>query len=217
MTKVFLIAGMGADTRIYNRIDIPEIYEVVPVDWIEPHATDTLATYAQKLIYQYNITPKSIVIGNSLGGMLAIEIAKRIDLKKTILISSIKTIDEAPYYFNLFRKIPVYKLFTDRMLGLVKFFINPVFGAMDKDTSWLFRDMYAKTSRKFLRWSMGAVIHWDNKVIPENVYHISGDKDMVFNYKRLKNATILKGGTHLMVLDMAREINKWLKPILKKK
>lgn len=217
MTKVFLIAGMGADTRINNRIDIPEIYEVVPVDWIEPHETDTLANYAQKLIYQYDISSKSIVIGNSLGGMLAIEIAKKIDLQKTILISSIKTIDEAPFYFKLFRAVPVYKLFTDKMLGIVKLFINPLFGAMDKDTAWLFKDMYDKTSRKFLRWSMGAAVHWDNKVIPENVYHISGDKDMVFNYKRLKNAEILKGGTHLMVFDMPKEINKWLKPILKQK
>jgi pimeloyl-ACP methyl ester carboxylesterase len=217
MTKVFLIAGMGADTRIYNRIDIPETFEVVPVDWIEPHDTDTLATYAQKLIFQYDISPKSIVIGNSLGGMLAIEIAKKIDLQKTILISSIKTIDEAPLYFKLLRAMPVYKLFTDSMLGLVKFFINPVFGAIDKDTSWLFRDMYNKTSRKFLRWSMGAAVHWNNKVIPKDVYHISGDKDVIFNYKRLKNATILKGGTHLMVFDMPKEINKWLKSTLKKK
>jgi len=217
MTKVFLIAGMGADTRIYNRIDIPDIYEVVPVDWIEPHETDTLTTYAQKLIYQYNITGKSIVIGNSLGGMLAIEIAKKIDLQKTILISSIKTINEAPFYFKLFRAIPVYKIFTDKMLDLIKYFIIPVLGIRNKEENWLFKDMFDGTSRKFLRWSMEAVVNWDNKIVPANVYHISGDKDMVFNYKRLKSATIVKGGTHLMVFDMAKQINKWLKPILKKK
>lgn len=216
MTKVFLIAGMGADTRIYNHIDIPEKYEVVPVDWIEPHKSDTLATYAQKLIHQYDIQPRSTVIGNSLGGMLAIEIAKKIELKKTILISSIKTIDEAPSYFKVFRTIPIYKLFTDKMLDVIKYFITPVFGAKDKEEGWLFRDMFDGTSKKFLHWSMGAVVHWDNKVVPENVFHISGDKDLVFNYKRMKNVTIVKGGTHLMVFDKAKEINKWLKPILKK-
>lgn len=216
MTKVFLIAGMGADTRIYNRIDIPEIYEVVPIDWIEPHETDTLTTYAQKLIYQYNIVHNSVVIGNSLGGMLAIEIAKKIRLKKVILISSIKTIDEAPFYFKMFRAVPVYKLFTGKMLEGGKYLINPVMGAKDKDGFWLFKDMYEKTSKKFLLWAMGAALHWDNKVIPENVFHIHGDKDLVFNYKRLKNATIMKGGTHLMIFDRAKEINKWLKTILKK-
>jgi pimeloyl-ACP methyl ester carboxylesterase len=216
MTKVFLIAGMGADTRIYNRIDIPEIYEVVPVDWIEPHETDTLATYAQKLIYQYDIRSGSIVIGNSLGGMLAIEIAKKIDLKKTILISSIKTIDEAPFYYKVFRSIPIYKLLTDKMLGLIKYFITPVFVPKEKEEIWLFRDMYEKTSKRFLRWSMGAALHWDNTTLPPNVYHLSGDKDMVFNYKRLKDASILAGGTHTMIFDNAKAVNKWLKPILKK-
>jgi len=59
-------------------------------------------------------------------------------------------------------------------------------------------------------------VHWDNKVIPENVYQISGNKDMVFNYKRLKSAAIIEGGTHLMLFDRAKEVNKWLKPILAK-
>src|ERR1700761_3563755 len=197
MTKVFLIAGMGADTRIYNRIDIPEKYEAVPVDWIEPHETDTLSTYAQKLIHQYDIKQNSIVIGNSLGGMLAIEIAKKIELKKTILISSIKTIDESPFYYRVFKTVPVYKIFTDKMLDVIKYFVTPVFGAKDKEEGWLFRDMFDGTSKKFLHWSMGAAIHWDNMTVPENVYHISGNEDLVFNYKRLKNAAIVKGGTHL--------------------
>lgn len=216
MTKVFLIAGMGADTRIYNRIDIPEKYDVVPVDWIEPNETDTLTTYAQKLIYQYDIKPNAIVIGNSLGGMLAIEIAKIVHLKKTILISSIKTIYEAPLYYKVFRALPVYKLFTDKMLGLVKYFITPVFVKMENEQIWLFRDMYEKTSKKFLRWSMGAALNWNNTVIPVNVYHLNGDKDMVFNYKPLKDAAILPGGTHTMIFDNAKAVNKWLKPLLKK-
>ena len=103
MRKIFLISGLGADTRLYNNIDLLD-NEVVPVDWIEPNLTDTLITYAQKLIHQYHITSGSIVIGTSLGGMIAIEIAKLVTLNKVILISSIKTINEAPWYFNAFRR-----------------------------------------------------------------------------------------------------------------
>ncbi len=42
MTKIFLLAGMGADTRIYNNIELPESYDIVPADWIAHHKTDTL-------------------------------------------------------------------------------------------------------------------------------------------------------------------------------
>ena len=92
MVKIFLIAGMGADTRIFNNIELPENYDVVPVDWVSHHETDTLEIYAQKLIYHYDIRPNNIVIGNSLGGMLAIEIAKKIKLKKIILIFAYSTL-----------------------------------------------------------------------------------------------------------------------------
>lgn len=63
---------------------------------------------------------------------------------------------------------------------------------------------------------MGAVVKWDNKTIPNNVYHIHGDKDLVFPYKNIKNAELVKCGTHIMVYNMAKQVNKLLNNILKK-
>jgi pimeloyl-ACP methyl ester carboxylesterase len=215
MSKVFLIAGLGADTRVYNNIDLNED-EIVSVDWIEPHKTDTLKTYAQKLIFQYNITPNSIVIGNSLGGMIAVEIAKILPLKKAILVSSIKTIDEAPWYFSLFRNLPVHKLIPGKAFTSMGFLIKFVFGKMSKADSWLFNDMLKNSSPTFVKWAMGATLHWDNKTIPQNTYIITGDKDHIFDYRRIKDAIVVKGGTHIMIFDRAKEINKILEKILKK-
>ncbi len=215
MSKVFLIAGLGADTRVYNNIDLNED-EVISVDWIIPHETDTLQTYAQKLIFQYNITPNSIVIGNSLGGMIAVEIAKILPLKKTILISSIKTVDEAPWYFSLFRTLPVYKLIPGKLFTSLGFLIKPIFGKMSAADAWLFNDMLKNSSPAFVKWAMKAVLAWDNKTIPPNVFILTGDSDHVFNYKRIKDAIIVKGGSHIMVFDKAKEINKILKRIFKK-
>lgn len=216
MSHIFLIAGMGADTRIYNNIEIPEEYAVTPVDWVEYNETDTLTTYAQKLIYQYNITPNSIVIGNSLGGMLAIEIAKKIKLKKTILISSIKTIDEAPGYYKIFRAIPVYKIIPDFLITSPTLVIKSIFGKISDAELWLFKDMLHKNSPAFIKWAMGAALNWDNTIIPPNVYHIHGDSDHVLPHKKIKDAAIVKGGSHIMIFDKAKQINKWLKPLLKK-
>lgn len=215
MRKVFLIAGMGADTRIYNNIDLNG-HDVTCVDWIEAHPTDTLATYSQKLIFQYDIKPNSIVVGNSMGGMMAVEIAKFIPLQKVILISSIRTVDEAPAYFKFFRRFPVYKIIPDKLMKAGRVFIRLAFGKMTNDDLWLFNDMLVKTSPKFLKWAMYAVLHWDNKTIPPNLYQISGDKDAVFPYKLLKAATIVKGGSHIMIFDKAKQINKWLKEVLEK-
>ena len=215
MSSIYLIAGLGADTRVYNNIDLHD-HEVIPVDWIEPHQSDTLNTYAQKLIHQYNIPPNSILIGNSLGGMIAVEMAKQIPVKKVILISSIKTSNEAPGYFSFFRTLPVYKIIPGKLFTAMGFVIKPLFGHMSAEDAWLFSDMLKNSSPKFIKWAMGAVLYWKNDIIPPNLFHITGDKDLVFSFKRITGATIVKGGTHIMIFDKAKEINKLLKNILKK-
>jgi pimeloyl-ACP methyl ester carboxylesterase len=214
MSKIYLIPGLGADCRIYNNIDLND-NEVICVDWIEPHKTDTLTTYAQKLIYHYYITPNSVIIGNSLGGMIAVEIAKIIPVAKVIQISSIKTVDEAPWYFGLLRVIPFYKPIPGKAFTGMEFLIKPFFGHMNEADNWLFVDMLKKSSPVFLKWAMDAILKWDNRVIPKNVVQITGDKDLVFSYKRIKGAIIIKGGTHIMIFERAKEVNKILKKLLK--
>jgi pimeloyl-ACP methyl ester carboxylesterase len=215
MSRIFLIAGLGADTRVYNNIDL-NAHEVICVDWVEPNKMDTLASYSQRLIYQYHIQPNSIVIGNSLGGMIAVEIAKIIPLEKVILISSIKTVDEEPAYFSFFRMFPVYKIVPGKAFTSMGFMIRFMFGKMSAADSWLFNDMLKNSSPVFVKWAMGAALHWDNTIIPPNIYQITGDKDRIFSYKRIKNAITIKGGTHIMIFDRAKEINRLLKKILKK-
>src|SRR5579863_676942 len=127
MTKVFLIPGLGADYRAFKDIDL-QGYDVVHVSWVDPERKDTLSSYAQKLMDRYQITAGSIVIGNSLGGMLTMEIAKKIKLNKAILISSIKTVDEAPKSFWWYRHIPLYKLIPAKILTSSGFLVRFVMG-----------------------------------------------------------------------------------------
>jgi pimeloyl-ACP methyl ester carboxylesterase len=215
MSKIFLIPGLGADCRIYKNIDL-QGHDVVCVEWIEPAKNDTLTTYAQKLIDKYDIVPGSIVIGNSLGGMVAMEIAKKIELDKTILISSIKTVEEAPSYFKFFRVTRLHRLIPIRKLGSLEFIIEYAFGGMSESDQQLFGDMLKKTSPIFMKWAIDAILQWGNQIIPANVYHLTGDKDKVFSYKRIKDADIVRGGTHVMIFNNAKKINTWLKEILSK-
>ncbi len=214
MHKIFLIPGMGADSRIYGRLKF-DGYEAIYIDWIEPEPTDTLVTYAAKLIGKYHITDGAVLVGNSLGGMLAVEMAKIIRADKVILISSIKSVDESPAYFKLFRSVPVHKVIPPKFFTDLDFLLELVFGQMEKEDRELFKDMLKKCSPEFLQWAMGAVLNWDNTAVPDNVFEVVGDKDMVFPYKNLKDAEIIKGGTHMMIYDKAEEVNKFLNRVLK--
>lgn len=213
MSKIFLIPGLGADARIFQYIDLHG-HEVIPVSWIEPEKQDTLSTYAQRLIDYYKIAPGSIVIGNSLGGILAIEIAKRVTLDKAILISSIKTKSEAPMSHIWHKYLPLYKLIPSSWLPQTGFIVRMVMGKMSKHHQELFANMLKGTPPNFIKWALEAILHWDNETVPPNVYHIVGDKDKIFPYQRIKGATIIKGGTHIMIYTKAKEINNWLKDII---
>ena len=217
MQKIYLIAGLGADSRLFKNIKFPPGYEVVLINWHVPAVNDTLVTYAQNIIDQNNIQDNSIVLGVSLGGIIATEIAKKKKLSKIILISSIKTDSEAPWYFKFFRGLPVYKAIPGKLMTYVGFLIRPVFGNMAPEDLQLFKSMLRNSSPVFLKWAMYAVLHWRNNIVPDNLYHIIGDKDLVFPYIHIKNPTaIVKGGTHIMVFDRANEINNLLAEILLK-
>lgn len=213
MSRIFLIPGMGADSRIYQNIKI-EGYDQVLINWFDPDKSDTLKTYAQKIKDQYHITDNDIVIGNSLGGMLAVEIGNMLCLKKVILISSIKSINEAPWYYPLFKSLPIYRLIPNWLLLRSGKLARLVFGKMSKGQNDLFSNMLRHSSAKFLKWSMWAALHWDNQTVPENTYHITGNKDLIFDHRRIKNATTINGGTHIMIFDRAAEVSAWLNKIL---
>jgi pimeloyl-ACP methyl ester carboxylesterase len=216
MRKVYLISGLGADSRLFKNTKLPADCEVMLVNWHIPMSSDTLTTYAQAIVKQYDISNNSIVIGVSLGGMLSVEIAKLITLNKVILISSIKTNSEAPWYFKVFRNLPVYKAIPGKLMTHVGFLIKPVFGKMAPDDLALFKSMLHNSSPIFLKWAMRAVLYWKNEVQLSNLFHIIGDKDLVFPYQNIKNPTaVIKGGTHIMVFDKAAEINTLLADILK--
>ena len=208
-----MIPGLGADSRIFKRLDLDD-RDITRIDWIIPAPSDTLNTYAQKLIDQYHITHGSIIIGNSMGGMIAMEIGKIIQCDKIILISSIRTVDEAPGYFSFFRSIPVYKIIPENMLSSLDYLLDLFFGKLEKLDKGLFLSMLRKWSPEFLKWAIEAVLQWDNKIVPENTWLITGDKDLVFPYKNAKDAIIVKGGTHVMIYDKAHQISEILRRIL---
>ncbi|MDB5126533.1 alpha/beta hydrolase [Mucilaginibacter sp.] len=216
MTKVYLIPGLGADSRLFKNIQLPAGYEVVLVDWLIPTETDTLTSYSQNLVSQFSMADNSIVIGVSLGGMISVEIAKQVKLDKVILISSIKTSSEAPWYFKFFRSLPVYKAIPGKLMTYLGFLVKPMFGKMNPDDLALFKSMLQNSSPIFLKWAMRSALYWKNDVEFSNLYHIVGNKDLVFPYQNIKNPTaVIKGGTHIMIFDKAAEINVLLADILK--
>jgi len=73
--NVYLMPGMAANSKIFEYIRLPEIYQIHKLDWIIPKKNETLKFYAKRICKKID-QPDPILIGVSFGGILIQEIYK---------------------------------------------------------------------------------------------------------------------------------------------
>ncbi|HEY5039439.1 MAG TPA: hypothetical protein VIJ93_10240, partial [bacterium] len=76
--NLYFISGLGADKRVFQKLIIPESFIIHYVEWIPVFPEESLSQYCEKLISQINRAEPFILIGLSFGGVIAIEMSKRI-------------------------------------------------------------------------------------------------------------------------------------------
>ena len=90
---IYLIPGLATDRRIFkNLINELKNYNLVFLEHLPvKNLEESLSQYALRVIqHQKYFDVDSVLIGMSLGGLIAIEMAKILDFKKVFLISTIK-------------------------------------------------------------------------------------------------------------------------------
>ncbi len=204
MPRIYCLPGLGADHRLFSKLQLDA--ELIPVEYIKAEVNDTAETYAKKLVDQIN-DPNPILMGVSLGGILSVEISKLIPVNKLILISTIKTKDELPPYFSLVDHLPFDISKTAAWFKNYGEWLKPFYNKISQEEMELFKSMLIKTPDSFINWGVGAVSHWKNETITAEHIHIHGSLDLVFPTKWVNNYIEVKGGSHFMVVDKAKEIS----------
>lgn len=84
---IYVLPAMGADSRMYTGP-----WRQLPgyrfLDWPVYRGEISLAAMAERVIEEYGIGASDIMAGSSLGGMVALEIAKKLRLEKVFLFGS---------------------------------------------------------------------------------------------------------------------------------
>ena len=108
MMNIYCISGLGADERVLKKLAIAGV-NFIYLPWVKPANADTVASYAAKMAA--TIPEKDpVILGLSFGGMLGVEIAKIMPVKKLFLISSAKTKHELGEDPAVIRFLNKYKL-----------------------------------------------------------------------------------------------------------
>jgi pimeloyl-ACP methyl ester carboxylesterase len=207
--KVYLISGLGADRRIFKNIRLPEGFESVHLDWIEPLPEESLAAYSLRLAGKIDHGESFALIGLSLGGMVASEICKSFSPFITLLISSIPVASHFPYYLRWLSRPVFYKRVP---IGFLKsgFIAKTAFSSESPEDRKLLQQMVREVDAGFIYWAIGAIAKWKNEVYPSCYRHIHGTRDKVLPIRFTSPTDRLEGGGHLMVLNRAEEINRFL-------
>ena len=80
---------------------------------------------------------------------------------------------------------------------------------VNEEEKEVFCEMVKCSDPHFLKWAIDKVINWDGKFINVPILHIHGSLDYIFPINFIKKpVTVIKGGSHYMVVNRATEINE---------
>jgi len=211
--NVYFISGMGADERLFRHIRLPEGFQMHFVKWVTPDEKDTVPSYASRLVEQIDTTQPFALVGVSLGGIMSVEIAKISSPVATIIIGSIPVAAHLPrYYFTLGNSLGLLRVLPGSLFKRAAK-VKRAFTSESSMDKILVLQMIDEADSNFLLWAMKAVLKWENKELPQPLWHIHGSRDMVFPIKLTRPSHTIRRSGHMVVMSHSEEVNGILQDI----
>ncbi len=211
---VYLMPGLAASALIFERIALPkDTFEIYLLEWEIPLDNETLTNYAERITGKIK-HKNPVLIGVSFGGILVQEMAKHFEARKVIIISSVKSNAEFPRRLKLAKTTKAYKLIPMSLILNIETLAKFSFGEKVNQRLKLYEKFLSVRDIRYLNWAVEQVVLWDRTVIDEKVTHIHGDMDDVFPIKNIKDCIVVKGGTHIMILNKYKWFNENLPRII---
>ena len=207
--------GLAAGPSIFENIKLPEEqFEMYFLEWFLPIENESIESYALRMTQKIT-HDNPVLIGVSFGGVLVQEMAKIIQTDKVIIISSVKTNKEFPSRFKIARNTKAYKLIPTQLLADIEKLVKYAFGDnIVAKRLKLYEKYLSVRDKHYLDWAIETILCWNQKEINEAVIHIHGDTDEVFPIKHIRKCIVVKGGTHIMILNKFKWMNENLPKLI---
>lgn len=201
--------GLAAGPEIFENLELSkELYEFHYLTWKKPLALEeTIANYAMRMAEEIQ-HKNPVLVGVSFGGIIVQEMSKFIDVKKIIIISSVKSKNELPKRFKIASKSKIYKLFPTSIVTNFEDYAKYFVGKHLEKKAKLYKKYLSVRGKKYIKWSIHNAINWNQETALDNITHIHGTKDEIFPIKSIKNAIEIENGNHSMIIIKAKQISK---------
>lgn len=211
---VYLIPGQGSDYRLFKNLTLSKEYDTQVINYTIPEKNWDMNQFAISLSSQIDTNRSFIIVGVSLGGMIASEMAEFLNPEKVIIISSAKCRHELPFRYRFQQKVPINRLFSGSMIKKGALIMQPLVEPdrnQDKDT---FVSMLKDKDTDFLKRTVNMIVNWDKSNCNDEIFHIHGNKDHTLPIKKVDHDYLVEGGSHMMVLTKGNEISVLINKIL---
>jgi pimeloyl-ACP methyl ester carboxylesterase len=214
---VYFMPGLAASPTIFENIKLPEDqFEMHFLEWFLPNDKESIESYALRMTEKIQ-DENPVLVGVSFGGVLVQEIAKQMKVRKVIIISSVKSNTEFPSRFKVAKTTKAYKLIPTQLLADIEKLVKYAFGDnIVAKRLKLYEKYLSVRDKQYLDWAIETILCWNQKKGNESVIHIHGDADEVFPIKNIENCIVIKGGTHIMIINKFKWFNENLPQLILK-
>ncbi len=171
-----------------------------PVDYPDPRPGEMLPAFARRIEVSADV-----YAGVSMGGMVALELARIRPCRGVVLIASCRSARMAPTFASTIlklaprlgkAKLPAWDVFVSRL------------GSVSENDRRLLVDMLHDQPIDRLREFARMICDWKGVADPGvPVVHVHGSEDLVIPIRFVKPDVVVRGGGHALNLSHAAEVN----------
>lgn len=209
------IPGLGGDRRLFAP-SMAHLPTLRVLNWLKPGQGWTLSDYARALIDRNDINSSQAILGVSLGGMLALEIARHTRVRGVVLFGSARNPKQIRAPLPLAAQVPVLPTLFYRCARALP---NAAmyFGSTRKHADQcLIKNMATRCSPTLTHWAIKAIANWPG--VSENpcaIWEVHGSRDNLIPPRPQSANAIIRGGGHLCILTHPRESAAAMRPTLR--
>jgi pimeloyl-ACP methyl ester carboxylesterase len=198
MNKWFILPGMGASASMYNALRRTVDFEINFINWPDYRGEKTYTEVAHRIITEHGISDGDIVGGSSLGGMVALEVAKIVNPKAIILLGSAVTSKEVQNILAIIAPLA----------SVTPISVIQVLVGKNKN---LVSSMFADTNPEFIRAMCTYLSSWAGyQGSLEKIFRLHGKKDLVIPCPT-SGCDIVEDAGHLIAMTHIVETAAFLK------
>lgn len=196
---IYVLPGMGADSSMY-RGEWRALENCTFLDWPDYRGETTLTAIAQRIVDGAGVRDGDAVVGHSLGGMVACEIARSRKLSRLILMGSATRKEEISSVLALLHPLADYTPFE---------FLQKAAARLPGELA----EMFSRSQADFLRATCLAIFRWEGlDAGTAQPYRIHGKSDRVIPCPRQHVHCVLEGG-HMIPVTHATDCVNFIRSL----